>query len=208
MLPLVHADARSVATAINEAFRGEIDRGLGDRGLDQQRRSSQVDQDGRRDDRFQTVTIPADEWVRASAEPLTNSVVVSASRQKIEEIERIVTQLDQPDFAKLPPPQIIPVTSGNPEQIATALKAIYEQATDGQRQTGRKALRIVGDKSANVLIVRADEAEFAQIKALAETIQQQATAQGVSVRVITLKSAPAHRIAAAITDAFKAKAQQ
>ncbi|MHC4416411.1 MAG: secretin N-terminal domain-containing protein [Planctomycetota bacterium] len=202
VIPLTYADARSVARAINEAFEAQLPRGR--RGAPREPRRSGIEGE-RREPEYPAVLVEAEEWVRASAEPLTNSVIVSASRQSIGKIEQIVTQLDVADYAKLPPPQIIPVTAGSPEQLAESLTRLYEQA-GGDR--GRKGLRIVGDNASSTIVVRAETEEFLQIKALAEALQDEASEQGLSVHVVKLAAAPAGRVADAIADAFEAKARQ
>jgi len=113
--------------------------------------------------------VEAEEWVRASAEQQTNSVVVSASRQNIRKIEQIIEQLDVADYAKLPAPRLIPVVSGDPEALAESIRRLYVQQT-GER--GGRTLRIVGDATSNTIIVRAEEDEYAQIRALADASQR------------------------------------
>ncbi|UCD76487.1 MAG: hypothetical protein JSV91_06095 [Phycisphaerales bacterium] len=202
VIPLTYADARSVARAINEAFRGQIERQRGVQEREPRRGRGEEDQ---RDVYVPTVLVEAEEWVRASAEEQTNSVIVSASRQNVNKIRQIVTELDVADYAKLPPPQLIVVKSGDPEQLAQSLSTLYDQDS-GTR--GPKALRIVGDKSSNTIIVRAEDEEFAQIKALAEALQQEASDKGLAVHVLKLNAAPASRVAAAIEQAYQAKAGQ
>ncbi|HRQ75801.1 MAG TPA: secretin N-terminal domain-containing protein [Phycisphaerales bacterium] len=209
VLPLMYADSVSVARAINEAFQGTIERGSAARAADMRR--PQGRDDDRRDSVGPTVLVESDEWVRASAEPLTNSVIISASRQNVRKIEQIVEQLDVADFAKLPPPQLIPITSGDPTSLAQSLSRLYEQtARTGSARGGSagKSLVIVGDTASNTIIVRAEEDEFRQIKALAEALQQQASEQGMTVRILQLTNAPAARVASAIREAFTRKAQQ
>ncbi len=201
VMPLVYADASSVARAINEAFQTTIDRPQRNQPGRQQNRSG----DDRRDVEAPTVLVQADEWVRAAAEPQTNSVIISASLQNMRKVEQILEQLDVADYAKLPPPRFIAVTTGSPAQLAESLKLLYERQDRG---TGSKALRIVGDESSSTIIVRAEDDEFQQIQALAEALQQQASTQGLTVRVLQLTSAPAGRVASAIEDAFQQKARQ
>lgn len=203
VLPLMHADAASVARAINDAFAGMIERGP----RYEQHRQRRHDDD-RRDQELPAVLVESEEWVRASAEPLTNAVVVSASRQNIRKIEQIVEQLDVADFAKLPAPRIIPVTTGHPEQLAQSLNRLYDQTADRGRAAARQALRIVADQSSNTVIVRATDEEFQQIRALAEALQQEAGDQGVSVRVLRLTAAPAARVAEAVREAYQTKARR
>jgi type II secretory pathway component GspD/PulD (secretin) len=198
VLPLMHADARSVATAINEAFRGPGER----------RRAAEGER--RRDDEPQqpTTLVRGDDWVSAAAEEQTNTVVVSANRQNLERIEAIVKQMDIADFDRLPAPKLIPVRFGNPEQLAQAIDRIYAPPSASSRDQQKSRLRIVADASSNALIVRAPEDEYRQILAIAEALQQQATEQGLNVHLLPLKSASATRVAGAIREAFEARAQQ
>ncbi len=206
VIPLMYADAPSVARAINGAFQGQIERGRrGQQSTRREARRGGGNDEQRRDEPAPTLLVEAEVWVRAAAEPQTNSVIISASRQNIRKIEQIIEQLDVADYAKLPPPQIIPVTSGDPMKLAESLNRLYDQAT-GSR--GRRALRIVGDSTSNTIIVRAEEDEFAQIRTLAAALQQEASNQGLSIHVLRLTAAPAARVAAAITEAFQAKASQ
>ncbi len=200
VLPLTYADAESVARAINEAFSAEVQR------PSPGGREARRPEEGERIEReYPAVLVEAEEWVRASAEPLTNSVIVSAGRASLAKIEQIVARLDVADYARLPPPRIIPVRSGSPQQLAEALLALWEQ---GGGARGGRALRIVGDAASSSIVVRAEEEDFRQIKVLAEALQDEATAKGISVHVIPLRAAPAVRVAAAITEAFAAKARQ
>ena len=207
VIPLEHADAASVAAAINDAFRGQMERQQrgGGGGRAQQPRAGNDQREGQ-PPAAPTVLVESEEWIGASAETQTNSVIVSASRQNMRKIEQIIEQLDVADYATLPPPRIIPVLAGNPAQLAESLNKLY---APGARQTeGRKSMRIVGDAALSAIIVRADEDDFAQISALAEAMQQQSQQQGLGVHVLKLTSAPAARVAAAIRDGFQATAKQ
>ena len=207
VLPLAYADASSVAQAINDAFRGQMERG---RNRDDARGNagSRDGRDGRDERETPTVLVSSDEWVSAAAEEVTNSVVVSANRENLEKIEQIVTQLDVADFAKLPQPRLIVVSGGSPTRLAESLSRLYEQQSGRRARRGALGVRIVPDEASGTIIVRAEEAEFDQIRALAESLQSQAATQGLAVRVLPLESAPAERVAEAIREAYAARAEQ
>ena len=199
VLPLTYADARSVARAINEAFRGPIER---DR--ENQRRNQGGDRDDRNEPSAPTILVEAEEWVSAAAEEQTNAVIVSASRQNLLKIEQIVQQIDVADFMKMPAPRLIPVEAGSPMMIAESLRELY--LTGDAR--GGMSTRIVPDETSGTIIVRAEESEFAQIKALADALQQEASVHGLAVHVMPLESANADLIVNALEDAFAAQADQ
>ncbi len=201
VLPLAYADARSVAQAINQAFRPRVGRRDDD---DREGRRPKDEGGGRRDDDDRAaVLMPSEDWVSASAEPKTNAIIVSANRRNLSKIERIVAEIDVAEFADLGAPRIIPVRNGDPESLADSLRAVYVADGDG---AGR--LRIFGDREANAVVIRADDAQYEEIATLAEALQQEAGNQGLAVRVISLESAPAKRIADSVRAAFAATARQ
>jgi type II secretion system protein D len=208
IMPLTYADAASVARAINEAFAGELERARQNAAERQPPRRTPAGAQSEQQPEVAApaVLIQAEQWVRASAETHTNSIIVSASRQNMQKIEHIVEQLDVADYASLPPPQLIPVRAGDPVQLAASLTAMYQTTNAGPQ--GRRSVRIVGDATSNTIIVRAEEDDFAQIQALAHALQQEASTQGLAVHVIPVKSMPAARVASSITQAFQATATQ
>ncbi len=203
VFPLLHADSRSVASAINEAFRGP--------NTQRPRQPAQPNRGGNEQQPPEPTTlVRGEDWVSAAAEEGTNAVVVSASRSNLERIDGIVKQLDIADFDRLPTPRLIPVKFGNPEQLAQAIDRIYAPpgGSNGTRDQQRSRLRIVADASSNTLIVRAPDDEYQQILAIADALQQQANEQGLSVHLLKLEQASAPRVAAAIKEAFTTRAQQ
>ncbi len=199
VIPLVHADASSVARAINEAFRGPA-----------QERSNQQRNRGQNDQEPPppTTLVRNEDWVSAAADAGTNALVVSASKVNLARIEGIVREIDIADFDRLPAPRLIPVRFGNPEQLAQAIDRIYAPPSNAPRDAQRSRLRIVADASSNALIVRAPDDEFSQILAIADALQQQATEQGLGVHLLPMKQASAARVAQAIREAFSARAEQ
>ncbi|MEE2908342.1 MAG: secretin N-terminal domain-containing protein [Planctomycetota bacterium] len=202
VIPLTYADAVSVARAINDAFQQQVRRS--GKSSPESSRSGSGNRDGARQDiEAPTVLVQAEDWVRASAEPLTNAVVVSATRKTLIKIETIVAQLDVSDHASLPPARLIPVRTANPERLAESVRKLY----DTPAREGRVTLRIVGDVESSTLIVRAPEEDFIQIKALAKALEEHGDDGGMGVYVIRLKDAPAARVADAIRKTYATRAK-
>jgi len=206
VIPLLHADAQSVARALNEGFRAPLEAQLRQEQLrlQEQRRDRQS-----RDEDFlpPAVLVDAEETPAVSAEPLTNALIVFAGRQDLERIQAIVTQLDQPDFVSLPEPRIIPLSAGRASQFAQAIRQMFVARAGGQ-QGGRRSVLVFGDDSSNVLVVRAEEQEFAQIKALADALQQEGLSGLATPRVVRLRNVPAARLRETLQRTFQAAAQQ
>lgn len=208
VIALKHADARSVATALQSAFEAPLRAQL-----ERQRARDEARRRGERDPFFNeppSLLVPGDEIVSVSAEPLTNSLVITAGRRNLDRIKALIARLDVPEFANLPDPRVLPLKTGKASELANSLRQMYEQSFDG-RPAGRRGLRsvaIVADDASNALIVRADDEEFAQIKALADAIQQEGMLARVQVRVLQLHRQSSVRLATTIQRTFAAGAQQ
>ena len=194
VIALLHADARGVADAINEAFHT------------QQPPAKPAEPAKPGEQPAPVVVAPVSEdMVSCSADELSNTLVVGASAQAMRRIEAVIAELDKPDYARLPPARLIPVRSGNPEQLARAIERVYGPSRNSGRDRG---VRIVGDMTSNALIVRASDEDFAQILAIAEALEQQAAAEGLAVHLLPLTKASAVRVAGALRGAFAERARQ
>jgi type II secretion system protein D len=211
IVALKHADATSVASSLNDAFaaplRAELDRQRAAR----ERRGSGSGRngDGQGPD-LPPVLIEGQETVTVVAERVTNSLIVSAAREKLDRIKAVVAQLDVPEFARLPEARIIPLKAGPASQVAQTLRSMFVDAArpGGGANVGVRSVLILGDDKAGALIVRADESQFAQIKALAETLQSEGDRSRASVRVLRLANVPAGRILPTLRTTFNPVAQQ
>ncbi|MCC6969901.1 MAG: hypothetical protein IT434_06725 [Phycisphaerales bacterium] len=209
VIALKHADAAGVARALNEGFRAPLeDQARRDQITRQRDRSGQ---DGRNEDRYFSPTVLVDTQGRptVSAEPQTNSLIVFAGRRDLDRIESIVKQLDVPGFADLPPARVIPVIgTGKPSAIASTMRELFAMSGMGNMaRRGPRSIVIIGDDASSAIIVRADEPEFAQIKTLADTLQQQGEIGRAVPGVIKLKHVPAARLRTTLIATFQPLAQ-
>ncbi len=174
---LRNAQATSVATAINTAFKG-----------DQQERQqvAPAGPDGRPTRQAPAYLVKGESWVSAVADPVTNSVIVSANRKNLGKIEVIVQQLDAERVAGLPAPRLIPVLEGHsPTQIAAALRTVFAPA-EGQPR-GLNSPRIVPDETAGTIIIRAEDKDYEDMAALAATLQGMRPEASGSLFMVELK---------------------
>ncbi|HYE02137.1 MAG TPA: secretin N-terminal domain-containing protein, partial [Phycisphaerales bacterium] len=209
IVPLKHADAVSLAATLTEAFaaplRAELER--------QRARAQEQRQRTDRDPGFwpvvPTVLMDDQESVTVVAERVTNSLIVSAPRQTAERIRAVIVQLDVPEFARLPEARVIPLRTGTATAVASTLRQMFtdQTARPGGAGGGPRSVLIAGDDRAGVLIVRADEEQFAQVRALAETLQQEGDKSRAQVRVLRLTHLPAGRLAGTIRTSFTPIAQ-
>lgn len=206
LIPLKHADAASVARSLNEGFRAPLEQQL-------QREQFRLERDrrGLRDARGNelvepTVLVSAEETPSVSAEPVTNTLIVFASRREIERIERIVAQLDVPEFQRLPRARLIPVTGSiRASRLAERVREVFLSSAGRERSS---RVVVVGDDSAGVLIVRAEDASFEEIRELTLSLLEAGETATPSPRIIRLKSLPAARVRSLIANVFGPIAQQ
>lgn len=207
VIPLVHADAQSVARALNEGFQASVNRQVDQQRLrieqERQRRG-----DGRNDTSFfaPTVLVTDDENPTVSAESQTNSLIVFASNKDLERIRAIIKQLDVPDILKLPEPRVIPLESGRASQVARAVREMFANAAT--RSSSPRGVLIFGDDTSNSIIVRADDDQFEQIRALTLNLQDRSAASRPSPRVRRIEHVPAARLRQTIMSTFSPLAQQ
>lgn len=196
VIELEYADAQSVARALSDGF----DQSLRDRA--ERERARRGSRQNGRDSAPEPLVLVADEdRPSVSAEPQTNSLVVFAARRELERIRRLVEQIDRAEFADYPDARVIPLERGSAPEIAATVRDVFSS----EARSGRRRVVIVGDSRANALIVRASDSEFAQISALASSLQDQtgeAALRRVSVRVLPVEHVPAARLRDTIRATF------
>jgi type II secretion system protein D len=198
VIPLVHADASSIARALNEGFRAPLeDRLRADRARANQPRANS----GRPEEVAPpAILVDAAGMPIVTAEVQTNSLIVFAGRRELDRIEQIVKQLDVSGFDSMPQARIIPLKSGKPSQVASMIRELF--LNQKERVGGPRSVLILGDDQAGALIVRAADDLFAQIKALADTLQEQGEIGRASPHVIRLRNVAAGRLRTTLLATF------
>lgn len=206
VLPLKHADATSVARALNEGFRAPVEQRL--RRDQAARQQNQGNRRRDEEDFGPAVLVDSEATPTVSAEAMTNSLVVFAGRQDMTRIKALVEQIDVPDFVKFAEARVVPLQSGKASQIAQSVRELFATQNTQRGGAGPRSTVIVGDDVSNCLIIRAEERDFAQIKALAEALQQQGDVARATVRVLALKNIPAARLQKSLNTTFNQTAKQ
>ena len=172
---LAHADARAVARAINEAFAGELT-GRNQRGGQASR--------GREDrDAPPAVLVEANEWVRASAETETNSVVVAANRNRMDKIAEIVSSLDLAgQESQGGVVEVIRIASSSSAVIADELRRTFNPIAKRRNQP----LSIQASVASNAIIVSAPPPLMERIEQTVAALESSAAFDGEAVLIIDL----------------------
>jgi type II secretion system protein D len=191
VIALEHADAASVARALNDGLRAPLEEQLRQsQARAAANRGGQGQRPGERPEA--TVLVDAEGVPSVSAEPQTNSLIIFAGRRELDRIREIVRQLDVSGFGDMPQPRLIALRHGKPTAVAATIREMYLNKME--RATGPRSVMIVGHDPTGALIVRADDEKFAQIRALAETLEQQGEIGRVQPHVVRLKSIAAGRL--------------
>ena len=203
VIPLRHADAAAVAKALNDGFRAPLDQQL-------RREQIRIEQERRdRGNRYQDyvpppVLVDATGTPTVSPELQTNSLVIFAARDDLERIRRIVDQLDVPDYVRIAESRVIPLEMGKASSVAASIRELYAD----DRRTGSRAVVIAGDDESNALIVRAGDEDYAQIRALAESLQREGDRTRVRAHVVRLSRVPATRLRETVLATFTPQAKR
>ena len=199
VIALEHAEAAGVARALNEGLRAPLEEQL----RQAQLRSAAARRPGGRAEDVRTeatVLVDAEGVPSVSAEPQTNSLIVFAGGRELERIREIVRQLDVAGFADMPAARVIALRNGKPSVVAQTIRQLFLNKAEPVR--GPRSVMVIGDDVSNALIVRADDERFAQISALAETLQQQGDAGRSVPHVIRLRTIAAGRLRATLLATF------
>ncbi|MCI0630869.1 MAG: hypothetical protein L0Y44_09480 [Phycisphaerales bacterium] len=153
--------------------------------------------------------------VRADAR--LNSLIVTGRGDKFTVVEKLIEILDAA------PPEgerrMVRLYRINYAQLQTVTDVIREAFNQSRQRRWWEPpdpteIKIQSDAATNMLIVSATGREHEEIKALVAGIEAQfaeaggGAGMGLSVRVLKVATAPAARIASALTEAFQAKARQ
>jgi len=149
----------------------------------------------------QSANAPESEQVRVSTENYTMSLVVSASPEKMKEVEELVQKLDK-DTGKKQLTEVIPVENARASSLGQTLNRILS-ATRGRTLRGQLPASVVPDDATNTLAVTANEKDLEDIKALIKKLDV-APDEGKErlTRPYTLEYADYSSVSRAISDAF------
>ncbi|MCH2138189.1 MAG: hypothetical protein MK074_03970 [Phycisphaerales bacterium] len=175
VLPLSHAEAQSVARAINEAFSREVARGGG-------KPNRKPSGDDREAD-APTMLVQSEEWVSASAEPVTNSVIVAATGTMLSRIEAIVESLDQPNTSVDVQVHVVTLEDSPVTRVAQTLSRTFKPRAEQLRVP----LSIEHDAMTNSLIVATSASLIDEIRATAAELDTMAPPSGHGVTIIDLQ---------------------
>jgi len=133
--------------------------------------------------RLRDVETEKREEVRVAAEPSANAVVITAPKQLIPVAEELVLQLDQPASSRegRRPVRIFALENADAQSVASNLEAVF---AEDETLSNEAAPTIRTDADANALIVRATDAQLAEVEDLVSRLDAAAMAGSRQLRAL------------------------
>ena len=189
VLPLEHNDASQVAGMINDVFSAR-----------------------RRNIQSPGQTSPAQERVNVEADGLTNSLIITASKENVGLIRELVAKVDLEPTAETSQLTIIPLEYADAQRAAAMLRSLIKQglyrpgiSRSGPARASRESIAISVDHATNTLIVSASPENLAVVREVVKQIDTKNYAKTGSLKIYELKHASAPRLATTLESFFKSK---
>ncbi|MFI4916652.1 MAG: secretin N-terminal domain-containing protein [Phycisphaerales bacterium JB060] len=136
------------------------------------------------------------------ADDRTNALLVTASSDQHQEIERLLIDADAPSQDDGLELAILPLQNAAPRTVAQVINQVLIGNDPGRRD----AMSVSADDDAGMLVVRAEPELLAEVRELAEQLDS-ASVEGAPIRTIKLETADAPTVAQAIQSFMRDRAQ-
>jgi type II secretory pathway component GspD/PulD (secretin) len=151
------------------------------------------------------------EKVVIKGDPRSRSLIVAAKAARMEELRKLIKELDIPATALIEDIRTITVRKSSATDLADKLKKLWEDRQK-QQESGSKGLKleipaIVADERSNSLIVAAAKADFEAIKSLVDKIEALELNPMANIYVVRLKYNTAKQLSSALKALFDKRAE-
>lgn len=153
---------------------------------------------------FRSVTRNPRDLVIAVPEWGSNSVIVSASPENMQQIEELVRQLDQTGSSSKDV-HIVTVEHADASSVARALDAIYVRSRP-QTRGAEQPITISEIPNSRTIMVKASAADLERIKASVAELDRQSFGAGSEIRVVQLLKTNAEEIQRALESSLSRSA--
>ena len=189
VVQLEHAQAQSIATALSEAFAPQQSGG----GTAASRLTGGA-------------TTDAGQRVLVVAEPVSNSVIVTASEDNHVKVMALIEKLDTAKRGGLQN-EFLVLKNATASDMATALQKIASgnatASARGSRGAAVETTTVSADPSTNALIFSGPATEVARIRKMASDLDIAKGADDTGIAIIPIKNGDAATIAATVNDLFR-----
>ena len=148
-----------------------------------------------------------------SADPRTNAIVISGSTARIRIVSNLCEKLDATAAISLLGVRVVTLKNADAAVVATNLGKMFDArrkraATGGQKLGLAEEVVIAPDTRSNMMLVMANEENFALITKMCKTLDDAPPALAGKIHLIELKNTDATRLAATLNQLFTARVKQ
>ncbi|HOF18243.1 MAG TPA: secretin N-terminal domain-containing protein, partial [Phycisphaerae bacterium] len=130
----------------------------------------------------------------------TTAVVVSAPKNRMEEVSHLIEQLDRKEVAAQVEFRIYPLTHAQPTKILPALRQMLQQVT---RARPGETIDVQADERTRSLIVTARGTVFDEVAKVIAVLDKAPAYEKAEVLILPLKKADAAQLAAVLTEMLR-----
>ena len=152
------------------------------------------------------------EQVNVEADGLTNSLIITASKENVLLIRELVAKVDLEPTAETSQLTIIPLEYVDAQRAATMLRSLIKQglyrpgiSRSGPARASRESIALSVDHATNTLIISASPENLAVVREVVKQIDTKNYANTGSLKIYELKHASAPRLAITLESFFKSK---
>ncbi len=189
VLPLKHNDSSQVAGMINDVFNAR-----------------------RRNIQLPGQTTQPQERVNVEADGLTNSLIITASKENVGLIRELVAKVDLQPTAETSQLTIVSLEYADAQRAAAMLRSLIKQglyrpgiSRSGSARASRESIAISVDHATNTLIISASPENLVVVREVVAQIDTKNYAKTGSLKIYELKYASAPRLATTLESFFKSK---
>ncbi len=151
------------------------------------------------------------EKVVIKGDPRARSLIVAAKPARMEELRKLIKDLDVPSTALIEDIRTITVRNSTAVDLADKLKKLWEDRQK-QQESGSKGLKleipaIVADERSNSLIVAASKADFEAIKSVVDKIESLELNPMANIYIVRLRYNSAKQLSSALKALFDKRAE-
>ncbi|MGB2824170.1 MAG: secretin N-terminal domain-containing protein, partial [Phycisphaerae bacterium] len=148
-------------------------------------------------------TVRPEDQVTITALDQTNAVVVSAAKDKMDEVAHLIEQLDKEEVAPQLEFRIYALKNAHPTKV---LPALQQMLTQIRKLRPNETIDVQADERTRSIIVTAKGTLFDQIGKIIEALDKAPAQAKVEVLIIPLKKADATRLADVLTEMIRPSA--
>ena len=183
LIPLKFAQAASVASAVSQAFQPQRSTGR---------------------------AIDPNDLVTVVAEPVSNSIIVTAGAKNLEKVKDLLGKLDSEATAGIRSEMLI-LENAQAEDLAPVLEKMAQTSTaaTGARASrfgsaaGQEVVTVSAEKGSNALVISGPSNDVDKVLAMAKDLDKATTSSAAMVRVIQLTNGDAPEVAGMVQELYR-----